>query len=67
MGRGMDGGSFTAKNYRERANELRAQAQSMTDPGNRKIMLSIADNYEQLAKNIEAVTRASNRSKSDAS
>ena len=43
-----------ARKHRERAAELRLAAQDMMDPANIKAALSVADNYEQLAKRIES-------------
>jgi hypothetical protein len=47
-----------ATKYRERAKEVRLAAQTMTDAQNIKAALSIADNYEFLAKSLEAQTTA---------
>jgi len=52
----------TAKRYRERAAELRAEADSMKDENKRMLLRSMADNYE-LAKTAEKLARESLRSK----
>jgi hypothetical protein len=44
---------ITAKRYRERAAELRAEADSMKDESKRLLLRSMADNYDQLAKTAE--------------
>ena len=49
----------TAKRYRERAAELRAEADSMKDENKRMLPRSMADNYEQLAKTAEKLARES--------
>ncbi len=49
----------TAKRYRERAAELRAEADSMKDENKRMLLRSMADNYEQLAKTAEKLARES--------
>lgn len=54
----MTGTGPAARLYRQRAIELRTQAHNMDDENNRKLGLSIADNYDQLAKNIEAIASA---------
>ena len=52
----MADGTNRATKHRERAAELRIKAQTMTIPENIKATLALADNYEQLAKDIEDVT-----------
>ena len=49
----MGSGSASARKYRSRAEEMRAQAQRMQDAESRKAMPSMADNYKQLAKRLE--------------
>lgn len=46
------------RKYRERADELRAMVHGMTDQNNIKAALSVADNYEHLAKRIEGFAAA---------
>jgi hypothetical protein len=53
----MDEGADAAKAYRKRAAELRVRAEDMTDADNRRIMLSVARLYEQLAKAVEFIAR----------
>jgi hypothetical protein len=51
----MGGTESTAKRYRDRAEELRAIAQVFSYPEHKTALLSIATNFEQLAKSIEGV------------
>ena len=48
------------RKHRERAAELRLAAQDMMDPEYAKAALSMADNYEFLAKSIEDLASARN-------
>jgi hypothetical protein len=43
--------------YRKKANEVRVLASQDKNPETRKVLLQIADNYEQLARNMETVAR----------
>ena len=43
--------------YRERAAQIRAAAELLSDPENVKAALSVAYNYEQLAKMLENAQR----------
>ena len=43
----------TPEKYRARAEQLRREAQTVEDPEHRRVLLFIADNYEQLAQSIE--------------
>jgi len=44
---------FDAAHWRERAEEARAIAETLTDPVARETMLRIAQEYEKLAKRAE--------------
>jgi len=48
-----------SENYRARAEEMRTMAESMKDPAARAIMLSLADNWERMAKTAEQAARLS--------
>ena len=45
---------FTAKHWRDRAEETRAVAEQLDDPEARRIMLEIAAGYERLAERAQA-------------
>jgi hypothetical protein len=47
----------TAKRYRDRAEELRLMADIFSIPEHRKVLLSIAANFDQLAKSIEGIAK----------
>lgn len=49
---------FSPDYWRERAEEARAQASEMRDPGSRRTMLEIAENYEQLAEQAESIRKS---------
>ncbi len=49
----MIGDTRTAPNYRLHAEELRTIAESMADTNTRKVLLSIAEEYERLARALE--------------
>jgi hypothetical protein len=53
----MEGDTGTGKRYRERAAEVRAEAETMASPEIRQMMLDIAANYEKLADRLDAVAR----------
>ncbi len=53
MAREMDWESDSAKEYRNRAKELRATAERMTDKGSRETLISIAAVYERCAAMVE--------------
>jgi hypothetical protein len=44
--------------WRERAEGARTQATQMRDPSARRTMLDIAENYEQLAEQAEAIRKS---------
>ena len=46
-----------AEYWRERAEEARAQASQMRDPRARRMLLDIAENYEQVAQQSEAIRK----------
>jgi F0F1-type ATP synthase membrane subunit b/b' len=48
---------FDADYWRERAEEARAQASEMRDPGTKRTLLEIAQNYEQLADQAETIRK----------
>jgi hypothetical protein len=45
--------SHSALGYRARAEQIRAEADKITNPGTRQSLLRIATNYEQLANRVE--------------
>ena len=47
------------KHWRERAEEARVHAEQLTDPESKKTMLTIAEDYEKLAKRAEERLRNS--------
>ena len=49
----MIGDTRTASNYRLHAEELRTIAEGMADTNTRKVLLSIAEEYERLARALE--------------
>jgi len=49
----------SAKRYRERAVEVRAEAETMINPETRQMLLDVAASYERLAKTLEANARRS--------
>ena len=51
--REMDGDAAVVRNYRSRAEELRAIARGMMDAGSQRVLQSIAANYEKLARTLE--------------
>ena len=51
----MVGITRTAPNYRLHAEELHSIADGMTDTNNRKILLSIAEDYERIARSIDVI------------
>lgn len=44
----------TRKYWRERAAEARKLADSMSEPDSKRALLSVAENYEKIAKRITA-------------
>ena len=53
----MPTGPYTAKDWRDRAEEARAKAQEMREPRAREIMLEIAAGYDTLAEMAEKHAR----------
>jgi hypothetical protein len=47
-----------ADHWRERAEKARAQASDMRDEKARRALLSIAENYDQLAEQAEAIRKS---------
>jgi len=41
------------KHWRDRAEEVRSLADQMSDPQTRRMLVSVADDYEKLAKRAE--------------
>ena len=56
----MEDDARSARGYRARAEQLRAEAETMTNPETREALLRIASNYEQLAKRVEKSGNRSN-------
>jgi len=54
----MSGSALMVEKYREHARQLRLVARDTTDPG-AGTLRTIADDYERLARTIEALTRES--------
>ena len=48
---------FSAQYWRERAEEVRVQAEQMNDPTAKRTMLVIVEEYEQLAAHAEESER----------
>ena len=48
--------------WRERAGEARAHAERLTDPASQRVMLGMADDYEERAKRAEERLLSSNKS-----
>lgn len=46
------------KDYRQRAEELRAIAEGMTDSQNRKLLLGVADEYLRMAQALAEARKA---------
>jgi hypothetical protein len=44
--------------WHERAKQARAQASGIRDPDARRTLLAIAENYEQLAEQAEAIRKS---------
>jgi hypothetical protein len=44
-----------AKRYRDKAQELRALAGRDTNPETRTVLIHVAENYEQMARNMETL------------
>ena len=56
---GLESGSPpSAAAYRNRAAQLRAEAETMTDPEIRETLLEMADNYEWMAKQLDLNRRS---------
>lgn len=53
----MPTGPYTAKDWRDRAEEARARAEEMRDARARQIMLDIAAGYDRLAEMVERHAR----------
>jgi hypothetical protein len=54
----MDEEPDAAKRYRERAAQVREEAERITSPDIRQTLLTVADNYEKLAARIESRARS---------
>jgi len=54
----MDEEPSAAKRYRERAAQVRDEAERITSPDIRQTLLTVADSYEKLAARIETRTRS---------
>jgi hypothetical protein len=50
--------SLGADYWRERAEEARAHASQMRDPSAKRTLLEVADNYDQLAEQAEAIRKS---------
>ena len=55
-----------AHKYRQLAEQARSQALAMATESNKIAMLSVAENYEKLARDIEAAHRHALRAQRDA-
>lgn len=51
----MDDDIATAKRYRKRAEEIRTIADGMLDSSSRRILLSIAQDYERMAVSLDRI------------
>ena len=47
----------STKGYRQRAADLRAKAETMTNPQTKKMLQEVAANYDQLAKSLNVMAR----------
>jgi hypothetical protein len=59
-GDAMEDNARSARGYRARAAQLRAEAETMSNPNTREALLRIASSYEQLAKRVEKSGSPSN-------
>jgi hypothetical protein len=57
----MKPGDPSPRYWRDRAEEARIQADQMRDPAAKRIVLAIAENYDQLAKQAAARMRSGAR------
>jgi hypothetical protein len=53
----MDEDARSTKGYRQRAADLRAEAETMTNSQTKKMMQDVAASYDQLARSLEAMAR----------
>jgi hypothetical protein len=53
----MDGGSPKAEKYRKLAAEMRAEAERVTIPQAKQVLLKIAEDYESLADTLDTNAR----------
>jgi hypothetical protein len=49
---------INAQHFRRRANEARIAAQAMRNPEDKRMLLTIAENFEELAKRVSASSSA---------
>jgi hypothetical protein len=54
----VDGDSDKAKEYRERAEQIRLMAKRMLDAESKNLLLLVAENYERLAATMENIARS---------
>ena len=55
----MDEDALALKGYRKRAADLRAEAESLTNSNAKKKLQDVAASYDQLARSLEVMARAS--------
>jgi len=58
----VDGEQATAERYRARAEQIRAIAGGVTDSNIKRILASIAEDYERMAQSLIAVARGRSES-----
>ena len=54
----MDGGRDRAARYRVRAVDIRKIAQETMEPALRKTLLQVAEDYDQMARRLDALAEA---------
>ena len=53
---------INAQHFRSRANEARIVAQAMRNPEDKRMLRTIAENFEELAKRVNASSSAEGKS-----
>ena len=58
LGGEMDGDEEIAARYRQRAAEVRAIAETLTDEKAKKILIQVSDDYKQMARAMSEAAKA---------